>query len=137
MIEWGLYWRSLAMLKLGEFIVCILLASVLIYIDPVLFYVKVGALGAVWGGVIFAALFFIFTLYPIFSCLLLLILIVLGVRRRLFLAAAASLSMLGYSIVWALMAQGNWPISFWIVWGGMGMGTFSLGMLLFPKGAKR
>lgn len=133
---WSEYARPLLLLKLGEFLACTFLGSALILAVPETYYGETGVLGAMRGGLIFAGLFFVFTAYPIVSSIPVLALVAMRVRSRSVLSLIAGVFMLAYSTVFALMALGEWPISFWATWLLMGAATFLLALWLLPSGPK-
>lgn len=109
-----------------------LLGSVLIFLVPGTYYDEVSLVGVVRGGLIFAGLFFVLTLYPIISAALILVLAAFQFRRVM-LSLASGTFLLAYTAWWALMARGGLPFSFWITWLVMGIITFLLALWLLPK----
>lgn len=121
-------------LKAAEFIACVVLGSVLIILVPGVYYRESDLLGALRGGVIFTGMFFVFTLYPIISAAMILLLAAFRIRSRLILSLVSGLFLLAYTALWATQAVGGWAISFWVTWLVMGVLTFLLALWLLPRG---
>lgn len=138
MSNWGGFFSRYALpllrLKAIEFLVCALLGSALIFAVPGVYYREPGLLGAVRGGVIFAGMFFVLTLYPIISAAIILLLAALRVRSRLVLSLVSGLFLLAYTAWWATQMTGGLAISFWVAWLVMGVLTFLLALWLLPGG---
>jgi len=138
MRAWSSYVGPLLLLKISEFAACVALASALFFAFPVPPYIyndeSITVLEAIRAGAVFSGWFFVLTLYPVVSALVLLIAVALKVRSRLLLAMVAGLFLLAYTAAWVIALGAAYPSSFWVAWGAMGLLSFVLALSLLPGG---
>lgn len=126
------YAASFLLIKLFEFASCTLLATILILAAPGTFYADVGAAEAVRGGLIFSGTFFLLTLYPVASFVVL-FLTALWVSSARWIAGVSGVFILAYSAFFALSSPDPFPASFWVAWLCMGIATFLITLLVFQR----
>jgi hypothetical protein len=131
------YIRSVALLKLAEYLLITVVAVALIWWFPARYYEAArGPADYLIGAMIFATEFYAFTLYPVVSSALVLWLVRRGVQSRGRLAGVSALFFVAFSGAVAIGLSANTgklpPQDFWIALLCTSVGTLALAWWLLP-----
>ena len=131
------YVGLILLMKVGEFVACFLIGSILTYLQPVEPYVfyEIGVRDvsrSLQNGLYFAVTYSVFSLYPVISFVVLIVALAVGTTRKLSVALVAGIFELAYTAAWVFIFGLSLPVSFWVAWLAMGLATFFLAMGLLP-----
>lgn len=123
------YMVPFLLIKVFEFVSCAALATCLILAAPGTIYAEGGVVEAVRGGLIFAGMFFTFTLYPVASLVAFFLTLAVASSGRL-IAMASGAFLLAYAALFALSASHPFLLGFWLAWLCMGAATSAITFLV-------